>query len=267
MEGHTKGMSEPLDTKTVIVAGAGPGLGGQVARLAVRDGANVVLGARTEAKLKALAAELDPTGEGVVYRSTDLLDDVDREALVALAVERYGRLDGIAIVAADDAVMGGLAETSEEQWRNVLETNVTATMALVGAAAAAMEHGGSIVLVGSLQGSRAGSLVQTAYAASKGASQAAMRHVAHELGPRNVRVNTVVPTWMWGPPVQGYVAWQAQERGVSEDEVLAEICEIFPLGEMPTDADVAEMIVFLCSERARMLTGQTIHVNAGEFMP
>jgi NAD(P)-dependent dehydrogenase (short-subunit alcohol dehydrogenase family) len=256
-----------LEGKVVVVVGAGEGLGGQVARLALRDGASVVLGARTESKLAALAEALDPSGERVAQRPTDLLAEGDRAGLISFALERFGRLDGIAVVAAHDAVMGGLAETTTDQWRDVLETNVTATMALVGDAADAMDDGGSIVLVGSLQGSRGGSIAQTAYAASKGASQAAMRHVAHEIGPKRIRLNTVVPTWMWGPPVKLYVDWQAQERGISQEEVLAELCEIFPLGEMPTDADVAEMIVFLLSDRARMVTGQTMHVNAGEFMP
>lgn len=267
MEGHTKGMTAILEGKVLMVVGAGEGLGGQVARLALRDGASVVVAARTESKLEALAAELDPTGERIAHRPTDLLAEEDRAGLVAFAVETFGRLDGIAVVAAHDALMGGLADTSADQWRDVLETNVTATMGLVGDAADVMDHGGSIVLVGSLQQSRGGSITQTAYAASKGAAQAAMRHVAHEIGPKGIRVNTVVPTWMWGPPVKLYVSWQAQERGISEEEVLAELCEIFPLGEMPTDADVAEMIVFLLSDRARMVTGQTIHVNAGEHMP
>lgn len=260
-------MTAILGDKTVLVAGAGDGLGGQVARLALRDGAAVVLGARTESRLEALASELSPSGERVAHRRTDLLVEQDRGALVGAAVERFGGLDAVVIVAANDSAMGGLEATSAEQWREVLETNVTATLALVEVAAAAMSEGGSVVLVGSLQQSRAGSLMQTAYAASKGATLSAMRHVAHELGPRKIRVNTVVPTWMWGPPVKAYVSWQAQERAVSEDEVLAEICEVFPLGEMPSDSDVAEMIVFLCSDRARMVTGQTIHVNAGEFMP
>ena len=261
-------MSLPLEGKTVAVVGAGEGLGGQAARLALRDGASVMLAARTESKLAALAAELDPSGDRVGYAGTDLLESDAVDSLMATTVERFGGLDGVVVVAAYDSVMGGLADTSAAQWGEVLETNVTATMGVVAAAADAMgSTGGSVVLVGSLQGARAGAMMQTAYAASKGAGLAAMRHVAHELGPRKIRVNTVMPTWMWGPPVQGYVAWQAQERNISEDEVLAEICEVFPLGEMPTDADVAEMIVFLFSDRARMVTGQTIHVNAGEHMP
>ena len=64
---------------------------------------------------------------------------------------------------------------------------------------------------------------QIAYAASKGALLSAMYHLADELGPDHIRVNTVIPTWMWGPPVQMYVDWQSGERGVPPEEVIAEI--------------------------------------------
>jgi NAD(P)-dependent dehydrogenase (short-subunit alcohol dehydrogenase family) len=92
-----------------------------------------------------------------------------------------------------------------------------------------------------------------------------MRNLTVELGPRGIRVNTVVPTWMWGPPVEGYVQWQAQERGVSPDDVIAEIAANMPLGEIPRDEDVAEAVEFLLSRRARMISGQKIFVNAGEY--
>jgi NAD(P)-dependent dehydrogenase (short-subunit alcohol dehydrogenase family) len=107
---------------------------------------------------------------------------------------------------------------------------------------------------------------QLAYASSKGALHAAMFHLAKELGPRRIRVNTVVPTWMWGPPVQMYVQWQVADRGISEEEAVAEITRNMPLGEIPADEDVAESAVFLCSDRARMITGQTLYVNSGEYM-
>jgi len=86
------------------------------------------------------------------------------------------------------------------------------------------------------------------------------------LGPRKIRVNTVVPTWMWGPPVQMYVQWQVADRGITEDEAIGEITANMPLGEIPADEDVAESAIFLCSDRARMITGQTLYVNSGEYM-
>ena len=88
--------------------------------------------------------------------------------------------------------------------------------------------------------------------------------MAHELGAKKIRVNTVIPTWMWGPPVEGYVKWQARERGIPEAEVKAEIEAKFPLGEIPADDDVAEVVVLFCSDRMRMVTGQFLRVDGGE---
>jgi NAD(P)-dependent dehydrogenase (short-subunit alcohol dehydrogenase family) len=93
-----------------------------------------------------------------------------------------------------------------------------------------------------------------------------MYYMAKELGPDKIRVNTVVPTWMWGPPVEGFVGSQARLRGVDESVLVAEIASQMPLGEIPEDGDVAEAIVFLCSDRARMITGVWLQVNGGQSM-
>ena len=140
-------------------------------------------------------------------------------------------------------------------------------MHVVSAMAEAMgDRGGSIVLIGSQSSVLPPVMEQIAYTSSKGALRSAMFHPAKALGPRKIRVNTVVPTWMWGPPVQMYVQWQVADRGITEDEAIAEITANMPLGEIPADEDVAEAAVFLCSDRARMITGQTLYVNAGEYM-
>jgi len=107
---------------------------------------------------------------------------------------------------------------------------------------------------------------QPAYGASKGSLLSAMYYMAKELGPAKIRVNMVIPTWMWGPPVEAYVAMTAKQRACTPDEVIAEITANMPLGEIPADEDVAEAIVFLCSDRARMISGQSLLVNAGELM-
>ena len=107
---------------------------------------------------------------------------------------------------------------------------------------------------------------QIAYASAKGALVSAMYHMATELGPDRIRVNMVVPTWMWGPMVEIYVQWQAKERKLSEDEIKAEITANMPLGEIPADEDVADAVTFFCSDRSRMITGETLMVNAGELL-
>ena len=135
------------------------------------------------------------------------------------------------------------------------------------AAAPALKRsgGGSVVLIGS-QSMYLPLIDQIGYAASKGALLTAMFHLAKEFGPDRIRVNTVVPSWMWGPPVQMYVDWQASDRGVSSDDVKAEIEAGIPLGEIVADEDVANAVAFLLSDRARMITGQSLLVNGGELM-
>jgi NAD(P)-dependent dehydrogenase (short-subunit alcohol dehydrogenase family) len=256
-----------LEGKTIIVSGVGPGLGLEIARVALRDGANVVLGARNEEKLQKLAADLDSSGARVAYQRTDITDPAQCEALIAAAVDRFGGVDGLAQVAARAAIMGGLMETPVEDWNASFGTNVLGPVHLVRAIAPRFQArgGGSVVLIGS-QSMYLPQIPQIAYAAAKGALMSAMYYMAKELGPDHIRVNTVVPTWMWGPPVQGYVSYTAQAQGVPEEQVIAGITANMPLGEIPADEDVAETVAFLLSDRARMITGQSLFVNAGELM-
>lgn len=256
-----------LEGKTVIVCGVGPGLGREVAEKALRDGARVVLASRTLAKLEAIAKELDPSGDSVACVPMDLTDESQCKALADAAVARFGSLDALVQVAALDAIFGTLAESPLEDFERAFDTNVLGPVRLARSVAPAMRDagGGSIVLVGS-QVMLLPQTPQIAYAASKGGLRSAMYYMANELGPDRIRVNMVVPTWMWGPPVEMYVKMMAKQQGRSEDEVVGDITAKMPLGEIPADDDVAEAIVFFASDRARMITGQSLLVNAGELM-
>jgi NAD(P)-dependent dehydrogenase (short-subunit alcohol dehydrogenase family) len=198
---------------------------------------------------------------------TDITDGTSCEALMKAAADRFGALHAAVNVAALDTIFGTLESTSDDDWRRSLEMNVLGTMHVARAAVPHLEAagGGSIVLIGSQAMWLPPKMPQMAYGAAKGAILSAMYPMANELGPKKIRVNMVIPTWMWGPPVQLYVAWQAKERGVSEDEVKAEIVANMPLGEIPADEDVAEAVIFFCSDRSRMITGETLMVNAGEL--
>lgn len=256
-----------LEGKTVVVCGVGPGLGREVAEKSLRDGARVVLAARTEAKLEAIAKELDPSGERVAWVATDLTDQDQCDAMAGAAAERFGGVDALIQVAALDAVFGSLAEAPLEDFQRTFDTNVVGPVRLARAVSPVMKDagGGSIVLVGS-QAMLHPQTPQVAYGSSKGGLLSAMYYMAKELGPDKIRVNMVVPTWMWGPPVEGYVKMMAKQRGCSEEEVIGEITAAMPLGEIPADDDVAEAIVFFASDRSRMITGQRLLVNAGELM-
>lgn len=256
-----------LQDKTVVVSGVGAGLGGEIARLALRDGARVVLAARTEAMLETTAKELDPAGERVAWARTDITSPEDCQALVGVATQRFGRIDAMIQVAAYENVFGKLAETDFETWRRAFETNVLGSMTLIRAIAPEMKKagGGSLVLIGS-QSMYVPQLPQAGYAASKGALLSAMYYLADELGADAIRVNMVVPSWMWGPPVQAYVKLRARSEGVSEEEVRQGITSRIPLGDIVPDEDVAEVALLMASDRTRGVTGQSILVNGGELM-
>ncbi|KOV56001.1 MULTISPECIES: SDR family oxidoreductase [Streptomyces] len=257
-----------LEGRTVVVSGVGAGLGHQVAAAVVRDGGNAVLGARTEANLAKSAASIDPDGAHTAYRATDITDEAQCEELAGLARERFGRLDAVVHVAAWDSHFGGLQDADFDTWRSVIDVNLLGTLRMTRACLPGLKAcGGSVVFVGTQSAVAAPSQVrQAAYAASKGALTSAMYSLARELGPHRIRVNTVLPGWMWGPPVQAYVQFTAHTEGVPEDEVLERLTGRMALPELATDGDVADAAVFLASDRARAITGQSLLVNAGELM-
>ncbi|MFE3070945.1 SDR family oxidoreductase [Streptomyces sp. NPDC059247] len=257
-----------LRGKTVVVSGVGAGLGHRVAETVVGDGGNAVLGARTGANLVRSAAAIDPAGHRTAHRVTDITDEKQCEALAALAVERFGGIDAVVHVAAWDSYFGGLEDADFATWQGVLDVNLLGTLRMTRACLPALkERGGSVVLIGTQSAVAAPTQVrQAAYAASKGALTSAMYSLAHELGPHRVRVNTVLPGWMWGPPVEAYVRFTAHTEGVPEEEVLGRLTERMALPELATDADVADTVAFLASDRSRSITGQSLLVNAGELM-
>ena len=107
---------------------------------------------------------------------------------------------------------------------------------------------------------------QAGYAASKGALLTAMYYLAQELGADNVRVNMVVPSWMWGPPVEGFLSARAKNEKRSLEDVVNELTGKFALRRMTEDGEVAEAAIFFCSDRAKAITGQHLLVNTGELM-
>ncbi|GGY69543.1 SDR family oxidoreductase [Streptomyces omiyaensis] len=258
-----------LQGKTVVVSGVGTGLGHRVAEAVVRDGGNAVLGARTGASLARTAAAIDPAGGRTALLATDITDETQCEALAALAVARFGGIDAVVHVAAWDAYFGGLADADFATWQAVFDVNLFGTLRMTRACLPALRAGGggSVVLIGTQSAVAAPTQVQqAAYAASKGALTSAMYSLARELGPDRIRVNTVLPGWMWGPPVEAFVHFTAQTEGVEEAEVLARLTSRMALPELATDGDVADAVAFLASPRARAITGQSLLVNAGELM-
>lgn len=260
-----------LEGKTVLITGVGVGLGVETAKAALAAGANVVIGARNAERLAATAADLAgsvDSGEArVLAHPVDISDVASVAEFVTAAKDRFGSVDVLAQVAANEDAFGGLHEAPHEKWTKVLDTNVIGALKVVQEVSKVMaEQGsGSIVLIGS-QSSFKPALPQAGYGASKGALLSAMYYWADELGPAGIRVNTVVPGWMWGPNVQMLVDWNASRAGRSQEEELAEMTKSYPLRRMAEDGEVAKAVIFFASDLASGITGQHLMVNGGDMM-
>jgi NAD(P)-dependent dehydrogenase (short-subunit alcohol dehydrogenase family) len=152
-------------------------------------------------------------------------------------------------------------------WRGALEVNLFGALVLSRAVVEPMEQrgGGAIINVNTMS-SRQVMLAQGAYGVSKAALTAATRQLAVELGPKGIRVNTVILGPMRGPNLASAMANWAQRRGVTLEEIEAEVGRNMALGRIPEDAECASAIALLLSDHARVITGAEITANAGAFL-
>ncbi|MBA3654455.1 MAG: SDR family oxidoreductase, partial [Actinobacteria bacterium] len=196
-----------------------------------------------------------------------LTDSDQCRRLVEATTDHFGGVDILANSAFQPGELKRFADSDLRQWRDLFEVNVFGTLELTQCAIPALRArgGGAVVFVNSMVIRKTGAIAEGGYAASKGALFAAARVLAHELGRDKIRVNSVVPGWMWGPNVQMYVDYMAQKRGVAPEEIKAEIAKPMALGEIPTSEEVSEAVAFLASDRASAITGQTLDVNGGEY--
>jgi len=257
-----------LGDKVVIVSGVGPGLGQELAHAAAREGARVVLAARTEAYLEEVDRELRGAGAETLVVPTDISEREQCDALVAQTLARFGRIDCLINSAYTPGRMGLFESSDLDDWRLPLEVNLFGSLGLTQAVVGPMKEqgGGSVVFVNTMVQKKP-LPTQGGYATSKGALTAAARQLARELGPHGIRVNSIYMGWMWGPPVEQYVEAAAKGQGVEPAEIIAGIASDIPIGSIPDDADCANAVLFLASDHARAITGAGLDCNGGEWMP
>jgi len=256
-----------LEGRVCVVSGAGPGLGRQVALLAARHGADVVVAARRAPMLEEIAAEIVQLGRRALAVPTDITDAEQCEALAGRAVEVFGRVDALVNNAYTEDVFKTFRRVELDEWRRLTEVNLFGPLQVTKAFVPHMteRRSGAIVFVNSMA-IRKPPHQQGGYAVAKGGLLVAARVLARELGRFGVRVNSVLPGWMWGPQVEQYVHFMSDNRGISEEEVTADITKDIPLGAIPTDAQVAGAVVFLASDLAAAVTGHALDANGGEVL-
>lgn len=241
-----------LSGKTALVTGATGGIGGAIAKALHAQGAVVGISGRNEAKLKELAAEL---GARVHVLPADLGDGAQVEALVKAATEAMG---GINILVNN----AGLTRDNlslrmkPEEWDEVIRVNLTATFLLAQACQRGMMKArwGRIINISSVVGTT-GNPGQCNYVASKAGLVGWTKAMAAEIASRNVTVNCIAP---------GFIATPMTD--VLTDDQKAKINASIPMSRMGGPEDIAAATVYLASEEAAYVTGQTIHVNGGMAM-
>lgn len=255
-----------VEGKVAIVSGVGPGLGQAIAHALAREGARVVLAARTESVLQEVAAEIEDAGGTALAVPTDITDRDQCDRLAAVTTAELGGIDVLVNSAFVYDPLQPFAEVDLDEWRRAYEVNVFGSLEMTQATVPYLKErgGGSIVFINTMSARKVRG-EDGGYASSKGALLILAQTLSKELGPHRVRVNSVLPGWMWGPPVQQYLAGLAQRREVPFEEVVAEVTANIPLGAIPPQEDVANAVVFFASDLARFVTGQTLDVNGGEW--
>lgn len=260
-------MSGLLAGRVAVVSGIGPGLGREVACALAREGADLVLAARTPARLAEVAEAVRAAGRRVLSVPTDVTRAEDRAALAEQIRAHHGRVDVLVNNAFDMGPMKPLAEAGDEDLLRPLHVNLIGSLQLTRALLPLLRagRGASIVMINSM-------VVREVlpnmgpYAASKAALLAASQALARELGPEGIRVNSVLPGYIWGPSLKAWFAHQARERGVDPQQIYDETASHTALRRLPTPEEIADAVVFFASDLARVITGQSLDVNAGHVL-
>ncbi len=255
-----------LEKKVAIVTGIGPGLGRDIALLFARHGADLVIAARNAERLERVADEARAEGRDVLAVPTDIADRAACRRLVAAAVERHGHVDILVQNGHYDGDYKLVTDSDPDDWRAIMDVNLFGALHLVQLVAPSMiERGeGRIILVNS-GASTDPPPTLGAYAASKAALASLVRTLAVELGPHGVRANGIQLGPMTGEDFTGYLEDQARANDRTYEEELAQWNQQFVLRYTPTTEECAGTALFLASDLARPITGQSIAVNGGKW--
>lgn len=253
-----------VQDKVAVVSGIGPGMGRDISLALAKEGAHLVLAARSMDKLEAVAREVEPLGRKVLCVPTDVTKREDAKRLVARAMETFGRIDILSNNAFDPGARELVEEANLDGWRSMFEVNFYGAIQL------------SQEVIPVMKQQRAGSIVMTnsmsmrliierygGYAASKAALLAATQTMARELGQFGIRVNSIVPGYIWGERLERYFHRIAAEQGKTFEDVYAGIAAQTSLRHLPHSEEIAPAVVFFASDWARAITGQTLDINGG----
>ncbi|OOC09707.1 SDR family NAD(P)-dependent oxidoreductase [Thioalkalivibrio halophilus] len=247
-----------LEGKVIAITGGAGGIGESTARKLYEQGASLVITDREAGPVEDIARSL---GERAVGLAVDVTRREDNERMVATALDRFGRLDGVFLNAGIEGEIGPFDSRTDAAWDKVFAVNVQGVRLGAEAALPALRrgNGGSIVITSSVAGLR-GAAGLSPYVSSKHAVVGMMKCLAAELGPENIRVNTLNP----GPVANRMMeSIEEQANPGHADEVHQSFEARIPLGRYVNNEECAGMAAFLLSDAASGCTGNTYVVDGG----
>ena len=253
-----------FEGKTVLITGAASGVGKETALSFFDEGANVVISDIDKENLYELDSLTKKDNKKVLIQQTDISIPEEVSGLIGSTIERFGGIDFL-VNNAGVSMTKKMMELQKQDWDKVLDVNVKGTFDVLKKVARNMIENktkGSIVNIASIAGEK-GRPNFLAYSASKAAIISITKSAALEFAEHGIRVNSVSPgtidTPMWGKIADDILAIQ----GGNKEELLKTWVEKVPLKRLAKPDDISDVILFLCSDKARFITGQIINVCGG----
>jgi 3-oxoacyl-[acyl-carrier protein] reductase len=248
-------MDLGLKDKVVIVTGASRGIGKAIALGFGSEEARLSICGRTPETLEATAREIQALGAEVFAKPADVTKGADAEAFVEETLDRYGRVD-VLINNVGGSKWTPTPEISDEEWHEILDLNLVSAARMSRAVIPMMQARGSgvIIMISSIYGREGGGHIT--YNAAKAAEISMSKSLAHELAPNNIRVNSVAPGSILFPGG----GW-ARRQEADPEGMAAFVKSDMPLRRFGRPEEIANVVVFLASERASLVTGTCINVD------
>lgn len=246
-----------LSGKVAIITGAASGQGAAEARLFADEGAKVIATDLNETLLNEVVAEINAKhGDVALALSHNVAEESDWIRVVEDSVAKFGKVNVLVNNAGISGKIHALEEITVEEWHKVMNINALGNFLGMKHVVPAMKNagGGSIVNISSLAGINGyGSL--TPYAASKGATRILTKGAANQLGPDNIRVNSVHPGFVDTPMIAEYT---------SNEEAYNYLVSAIPLRTIAQPEDIAYSVIYLASDEARFVTGEELIIDGGQ---